>query len=46
MTLRKINGMLYAQPIADEISGIITIFMALQLHRELAEAQLHIEKQE
>ena len=43
-----INGILYAQPIADVISGIITIFMALQLHGELteAEAQLHIEKQE
>ncbi|MEH2947525.1 MATE family efflux transporter [Sporofaciens sp. JLR.KK001] len=41
-----INGILYAQPIADVISGIITIFMALQFHGELAEAQLHIEKQE
>ena len=30
-----INGILYAQPIADVISGIITIFMALQLHGEL-----------
>ena len=43
-----IDGILYAQSIADVISGIITIFMALQLHGELteAEAQLHIEKQE
>ena len=43
-----INGILYAQPIADVISGIITICMALQLHGELteAEAQFHIEKQE
>lgn len=31
-----INGILYAQPIADILSAIITIFMALQLHRELA----------
>lgn len=31
-----INGILYAQPIADLLSAIITIFMALQLHRELA----------
>lgn len=31
-----INGILYAQPAADVISAVITIFMALQLHRELA----------
>lgn len=30
-----INGILYAQPIADVISAVITVFMALQLHREL-----------
>lgn len=30
-----INGILYAQPIADLLSAIITIFMAMQLHREL-----------
>ncbi len=30
-----INGILYAQPIADVFSAVITIFMALQLHREL-----------
>ena len=34
-----INGILYAQPIADILSIIITIFMALQLHRELAETK-------
>ena len=33
------NGILYAQPIADVISAIITTFMALHLHRELAEAE-------
>lgn len=33
------NGILYAQPIADVISAIITAFMALHLHRELAEAE-------
>ena len=33
------NGILYAQPIADVISAIITVFMALQLHKELAEAE-------
>ncbi len=30
-----INGILYAQPIADVFSAVITIFMAWQLHREL-----------
>lgn len=30
------NGILYAQPIADVISAIITAFMAIQLHKELA----------
>ena len=33
------NGILYAQPIADAISAIITAFMALHLRRELAEAE-------
>lgn len=31
-----INGILYAQPIADVISAVITAFMAIQLHKELA----------
>lgn len=30
-----INGILYAQPISDVLSVIVTIFMALQFHREL-----------
>ena len=30
-----LSGILYAQPIADVLSAIITVFMALQLHREL-----------
>ena len=33
------NGVLYAQPIADIISAIVTAFMALHLHKELAEAE-------
>lgn len=33
--MRSINGILYAQPIADVISAIITVFMAVHLHREL-----------
>lgn len=36
-----INGILYAQPIADVISAIITVFMAINLHKKLAAAQLH-----
>lgn len=37
-----LNGVLYAQPIADVISAIVTVFMATRLHRELktAEAKL------
>lgn len=31
-----INGILYAQPIADVLSAVITVFMALHLHKELA----------
>lgn len=31
-----INGILYVQPVADVLSAIITIFMALGLHQELA----------
>src|SRR5699024_1066750 len=34
-----INGIMYAQPIADVISVVITIFMALHLHRELSRAE-------
>ncbi|MBD5463169.1 MAG: MATE family efflux transporter [Lachnospiraceae bacterium] len=34
-----IKGILYAAPIADIISAIITLFMALQLHRELTAAE-------
>lgn len=30
-----INGILYAQPIADIFSAVITVFMAIQFHREL-----------
>ena len=42
------SGILYAQPIADVISAIITAFMALHLHKELArtEAKFISEKQE
>lgn len=36
-----INGILYAQPISDVISAVITVFMAMNLHKELAVAKLH-----
>ena len=31
-----INGIMYAQPIADILSTIITMYMALKLHKELS----------
>lgn len=31
-----LNGILYAQPIADVVSALITAFMAVRLHRKLA----------
>ena len=31
-----INGILYAQPIADILSVIVTVFMALDLHKKLS----------
>lgn len=42
----SINGILYAQPIADVISAIVTVFMALHLHGKLAKAEalVSIEK--
>lgn len=37
-----INGILYAQPIADVISVVITVFMAVNLHKELSIAEKKI----
>ena len=37
-----LNGILYAQPIADAVSAIITVLMAIRLHRELAKSALAI----
>ena len=34
-SLWGINGILYAQPAADVISAMITVFMAVRLHKEL-----------
>lgn len=38
-----LNGILYAQPIADVISAIITVLMAIHLHRELAKSSAVIQ---
>lgn len=37
-----LNGILYAQPIADVLSAIITVFMAIPLHKKLNEMQKQI----
>lgn len=34
--LMGLNGILFAQPVADVLSAIITVFMALHLHKELS----------
>lgn len=34
-----LSGVLYAQPIADALSAVITAFMALHLHKELNAAK-------
>ena len=39
-SLVGINGILYAQPIADLISAIITVFMAINLHKSLEKERL------
>ncbi len=41
----ELNGVLYAQPIADAASALIAAVMAVRLHRELraAEAQASID---
>ena len=40
-TVWGLNGIMYAQPIADVLSAVITVFMAIPLHRELNEMQGH-----
>lgn len=37
-----LSGVLYAQPIADVISAIVTALMAVRLHRELRTVENHI----
>lgn len=31
-----LNGVIYAQPVADVLAAIITVFMALNLHKKLS----------
>lgn len=33
--IMKIDGILYAQPIADLLTAVVTVFMAIQLHKRL-----------
>ena len=35
-TVWGINGIMYAQPIADILSAAITVYMAVKLHKELS----------
>ena len=35
----RINGIMYAQPVADMLSAAITVFMAIPLHKKLNEMQ-------
>ena len=37
-----LSGVLYTQPIADIISAIVTVVMAVRLHRELRIAETHV----
>ena len=38
-TIYGLDGVLYAQPIADVLSAVIAVFMAVHLHKELAAAK-------
>ena len=39
-----LNGILYAQPIADVLSALITIFMAIPLHKNLYDAEVKMKE--
>lgn len=41
-----LNGILIAQPIADVISAVITVFMAIHLHRQLKVQTLSVKSSE
>lgn len=36
-----LNGVLYAQPIADVLSAVVTVFMAIHLYKELSAEKAH-----
>lgn len=40
--LLELNGILYAQPIADVLSAIVTVLMAVHLHKELSIAKTRV----
>lgn len=44
-TILGLSGILYAQPIADIISAIITVFMAFNLHRKLSIEEKSIQNE-
>ena len=41
-----LNGILYAQPIADVLSAVITVFMAIPLHRSLNSMERNLKETE
>lgn len=41
-----LNGILYAQPIADILSAIITVLMAIPLHKNLNVEEKNLKKTE
>ncbi|MGI6109290.1 MAG: MATE family efflux transporter [Eubacteriaceae bacterium] len=40
--LLGLNGILFAQPVADVLSAVITLFMAIHLHRQLKAEQANV----
>ncbi|MFA6947575.1 MAG: MATE family efflux transporter [Eubacteriales bacterium] len=44
--LLGLNGILFAQPIADVLSAVITVFMAIHLHRQLKAEQSSVLRSE
>ena len=40
-----LNGVIYAQPVADVLAAIITVFMALNLHKKLSIEESHMALQ-
>ena len=40
-----LNGVIYAQPVADVLAAVITVFMALNLHKKLSDEESHMALQ-